>query len=246
MSSTVRLDKLLSNLGYGTRAEVAALARAGEVTLDASPVWDARGRIALTPDLAQRLSVMGQRLDPLPGLVIVMNKPCGVTCSRKEDGRLIYDLLPLRYLRRDPALSTVGRLDKDTSGLLLLTDDGALLHRLISPKHHVAKVYRADLARPLEGHESAALASGAMMLEGDDKPLLPARLEVLGEREARIHVHEGRYHMVRRMFAALGNHVEALHREAMGGFALPDDLEPGHWRAMTRSEIDSLFAPEGP
>ena len=136
----------------------------------------------------------------------------------------------------------MGRLDKQTSGLLLLTDDGDLLHRIISPKRHVAKVYRATLARPLQGHEAALFASGDLLLEGEDKPLSPALLEPISETEARLTVTEGRYHQVRRMFAAVGNHVEALHRERVGALSLPDDLAPGQWRLMTPDEIAAVFA----
>lgn len=238
----VRLDRLLGNLGYGSRAEIQRLARAGGVELDGVEVTDASTRIAVTPDLPARMTVEGRPVDPPSGLVILMHKPLGMTSSRKEDGPLVYDLLPARWLRRDPAISTIGRLDKDTSGLLLLTDDGDLLHRVISPRRHVAKVYRARLARPLRGDEGALFASGKLVLEGEEKPLAPASLETVTETEARLTVTEGRYHMVRRMFAAVGNHVEALHRERLGGLALPDDLAPGQWRVMRPEETAAIFA----
>ncbi|WP_122464475.1 MULTISPECIES: 16S rRNA pseudouridine(516) synthase [Brevundimonas] len=242
MAKTVRLDRLLGNLGYGSRAEIQRLARAGGIELDGADLSDASKRIAVTPDLSARMTVDGRPLDPPPGLAIVMHKPLGMTCSRKEDGPLVYDLLPSRWLRRDPAISTIGRLDKETSGLLILTDDGDLLHRVISPRRHVAKVYRATLARPLTGMEAALFASGELILEGEDKPLAPAVLEPVLATEARLTVTEGRYHQVRRMFAAAGNHVEALHRERLGGLALPDDLAPGDWRLLTEAEIASIFA----
>jgi 16S rRNA pseudouridine516 synthase len=167
------------------------------------------------------MRIDGEPLDPIVGIVILLNKPLGMTCSRKEDGALVYNILPDRWKRRDPAISTIGRLDKQTSGLLLLTDDGDLLHRVISPKRHVTKTYRATLARPLNGTEGALFASGQLMLEGEDKPLAPAELEVVSQREALLHVTEGRYHQVRRMFAATGNHVEMLHRAPLGGDPLP-------------------------
>ena len=138
-------------------------------------------------------------------------------------------------------LSTVGRLDRDTSGLLLLTDDGALLHRIISPKSELSKVYEATLAEPLRGDEASIFASGTLMLESEQKPLLPAELEVLEARRARLTLHEGRYHQVRRMFAALGNHVEALHRVSVGGLAL-GDLPTGEWRALDDADRVRLFA----
>ena len=239
---TARIDKLLSSLGYGSRAEMARLARAGGVTLDGVEVEDVSRRIPVTPDLTARMRIDGEPLDPPHGLVLMLHKPVGMTCSHKEDGPLVYDVLPDRWRRRDPAISTIGRLDKDTSGLLLMTDDGDLLHRVISPKKNVAKIYRATLARPLAGTEAALFASGELMLEGDDRPLKPAGLEVLTPTEARVTVTEGRYHMVRRMFAAVGNHVEALHRERLGGLILPADLAPGEWRLLDDGEIAAIFA----
>ena len=238
---TSRVDKLLGSMGYGSRTEMARLGKAGGIVLDGADLTDVSQRIAVTPDLPARMEIDGQPLDPPPGLVMMLHKPLGMTCSRKEDGALVYDVLPPRWRRRDPAISTIGRLDKATTGLLLLTDDGDLLHRVISPKRHVAKVYRATLARPLDGTEGEVFAAGGLVLEGEDKPLSPARLEVLSPTEARLTVTEGRYHMVRRMFAAAGNHVEGLHRERVGGLALPDDLAPGEWRPATQDEIDSLF-----
>lgn len=239
---TMRLDRLLGSMGYGSRRDIAQLARLGAITLDGRELSDASARIAVTPDLPARMSVDGEPLDPPPGLLILLHKPLGVTCSHKEAGPLVYDLLPTRWRARDPAISTVGRLDKETSGLLLLTDDGDLLHRIISPKRHVAKVYRATLARPLNGSEGALFASGQLMLEGDDKPLKPATLEVVSPTEAKLTVTEGRYHMVRRMFAAAGNHVEALHRDRLGGLELPTDLAPGEWRLARPDEVEAIFA----
>lgn len=238
---TSRIDKLLGSMGYGSRTEMARLGKAGGIVLDGVELTDVSKRIAVTPDLPSRMEVDGQPLDPPPGLVLMLHKPLGMTCSRKEDGALVYDVLPDRWRRRDPAISTIGRLDKQTTGLLLLTDDGDLLHRVISPKRHVAKVYRATLARPLAGTEVELFGAGGLVLEGEDKPLAPAALEVLSPTEARLTVTEGRYHMVRRMFAAVGNHVETLHRERVGGLALPGDLAPGDWRLLDSAEIDAIF-----
>lgn len=240
-TATTRIDKLLSSMGYGSRKEIAQLAKFGGLTLDGAELPDATKRIPVTPDLAQRMRVDGEPLDPVAGLVILLNKPLGMTCSHKESGALVYDILPPRWRARDPAISTIGRLDKQTSGLLLLTDDGGLLHRVISPKSMVTKSYRATLARPLEGGEGALFASGTLMLEGEDKPLAPARLEVVTPTEAVLHVTEGRYHQVRRMFAAVGNHVEALHRETLGGLTLPEDLAAGQWRLLGPDEIARIF-----
>ena len=239
---TSRVDKLLGSMGYGSRTEMARMGKAGGIVLDGADLTDVSKRIPVTPDLPTRMEIDGEPLDPVQGLVMLLNKPLGMTCSRKEDGALVYDILPDRWKRRDPAISTIGRLDKQTTGLLLLTDDGALLHRIISPKAHVAKVYRADLARPLTGTEAALFASGELVLENEDKPLSPAILEVVSPTEALLTVTEGRYHQVRRMFAAVGNHVEALHRERMGGLVLPDDLAPGAWRLLTPEQIDLIFA----
>jgi 16S rRNA pseudouridine516 synthase len=239
--TTSRVDKLLSSMGYGSRKEMARMAKAGGITLDGVDLLDVAQRIAVTPDLPRRMQIDGQALDPIVGLVMLLNKPLGMTCSHKEVGPLVYDILPDRWRQRDPAISTVGRLDKQTSGLLVLTDDGDLLHRIISPKRHVKKTYRATLARPLAGTEASVFASGQLMLEGESKPLAPAELEVISPTEALLHVTEGRYHQVRRMFAATGNHVVTLHREALGGLALPADLAPGGWKLLAPEEIARIF-----
>ena len=214
---------------------------AGLIKLDGVVLADADQRLPVTADLSARMTVQGKPLDPPPGMALIMHKPLGATCSHKEAGLLVYDLLPSRWRRRTPLLSTVGRLDKETSGLLLFTDDGALLHRVISPRNHVAKRYLATLERPLRGDEGALFASGTLLLEGEDKPLLPARLEPLSSFTAWLTVTEGRYHQVRRMFAAVGNPVTALHRDRLGGLVLPPDLEPGAYRLIGAEEIAALF-----
>ena len=238
----MRLDRLLANLGYGSRKEIQALARAGPIVLDGAPVMDADQRIAVTADLPSRMRVQGAPVDPPPPLTLMLHKPLGVTCSHKEVGDLVYDLLPTRWRRREPAISTVGRLDKDTSGLLLMTDDGALLHRIISPKSHVDKRYRVTLDRPMLGDEAERFASGALLLEDDPKPLAPARLQTLSTTSALLTITEGRYHQVRRMFAAVGNHVSSLHRDRVGGLELPEDLAAGQWRQMTAADVAAVFA----
>lgn len=238
---TARLDRLLANMGYGSRREVQGLIETGRVLLDGEAELDPGQRVYVTADLATRMTVAGAPLDPPPGMVLMLNKPVGVTCSHKETGPLVYSLLPERWRRRDPLLSTVGRLDKETSGLLLMTDDGALLHRIISPKSHVPKRYRVRLERPLSGGEAALFASGELMLEGEEKPLLPARLEVLSPTEALITIDEGRYHQVRRMFAAAGNYVAALHRDRVGGLDLPAELALGGWRLMSPADVALIF-----
>lgn len=232
----MKLLRLIANLGYGSRREVAAWFRDGRITDTSGTVLDEDARI--DPALVR---VGGEPLDPPPGLVVLLHKPVGYTCSTKDPGRLIYDLLPRRYRYRDPLLSPVGRLDRDTSGLLLLTDDGTLLHRIISPKSSIPKKYEATLAQDLRGDEATIFASGTLMLDGEKTPLLPAELEVLSPRSARLTLHEGRYHQVRRMFAATGNHVAALHRAAVGALTL-DGLAPGEWRALTPDDIARVFA----
>jgi 16S rRNA pseudouridine516 synthase len=241
-TATMRLDRLLANLGYGSRREIHQLVDAEAVILDGKVLDDAGKRVPVAADLPLRMTVLDQPVDPPPPVVVLMHKPLGVVCSHKEPGRRIYDLLPARWRVRDPALSTVGRLDKETSGLLLITDDGDFLHRVISPRRHVAKSYLAELDRPLTGEEAAVFAAGTLMLEGEEKPLAPAQLEALGKRRARLTIHEGRYHQVRRMFAAVGNHVTALHRDRIGGLALPDDLAPGDYRILSREDAERVFA----
>lgn len=242
---TLRLDRLLANLGYGSRREVQQLVWAGLVTLDGEVMEDSDQRIAVTRDLSGRMRVQGKPLDPPPGLILMLHKPLGVTCSHKEAGPLVYGLLPDRWRRRDPAISTVGRLDKETSGLLLMTDDGNLLHRIISPRANIPKRYHVTLDRPLRGDEAEIFAAGTLLLEGEDKPLLPAQMEVLSPASAHVTVTEGRYHQVRRMFAAVGNHVTLLHRERIGALDLPADLEPGQLRILGEADLSRVLPPAG-
>jgi 16S rRNA pseudouridine516 synthase len=233
----VKLVKHLANLGYGSRKEVAWMFREGRVT-------DESGEVLYADDVVSHdtIRVDGEVLDPPQGLLLMLHKPLGVTCSTKDPGRVVYDLLPPRFRLRNPALSTVGRLDRDTSGLLLLTDDGQLLHRIIAPKSKLPKVYRATLAEDLRGDEAAVFASGTLMLENEKTPLLPAELEAIDARNARLTLHEGRYHQARRMFAAVGNRVVALHRERIGGLGL-GDLPEGEWRILDETGRQALFAP---
>jgi len=232
----MKLVKLLANLGYGSRKEVTWMFREGRIT-------DAAGEVLYADDKIEHgdVRVDGEPLDPPQGLVLMMHKPAGHTCSTKDSGRIVYDLLPPRWRSRSPALSTVGRLDRDTSGLLLWTDDGALLHRIISPRSNIVKVYEATLAQDLRGDEGALFASGTLMLDGETTPLAPAQLEVLGPRRARLAIGEGRYHQVRRMFVAAGNHVETLHRDTVGGLVL-GNLPVGEWRALGADEVAAIFA----
>ncbi len=235
MSGKVKLLRYLANLGYGSRREVLGL-------LGEERVTDAAGELLYGDDVRPHddIRIDGEPLDAAPGLLLMLNKPAGVTCSTKDQGKLVYDLLPKRFRLRTPVVSPVGRLDRDTSGLLLFTDDGQLLHKIISPKSNLPKVYIADLANDLRGHEVATFASGSLMLESENTPLLPAELEILGPRRARLTLHEGRYHQVRRMFAAVGNHVDALHRERVGGLTL-GDLPEGEWRLLGEEDRTQLL-----
>ena len=231
----MKLLRLLANLGYGSRKQVAWLLREGRVT-------DAGGEVLYADDVRDHADVRldGEPLDPAQGMLLMLHKPPGVTCSTKDHGRLVHDLLPERFRHRSPQLSTVGRLDRESSGLLLLTDDGQLLHRIISPKSKLPKVYRVTLAQPLRGDEAGVFASGALVLDGEATPLLPAQLQPIEPAAARLTLHEGRYHQARRMFAAVGNHVQALHRERIGGLDL-GGLAEGQWRLLDAADRARLF-----
>jgi 16S rRNA pseudouridine516 synthase len=231
----MKLVKLLANLGYGSRKDVTMMLRNDWVTRR-------DGGVLGPDDSAEHADILvdDEPLDPAQGMLLMLHKPVGYTCSTKDPGRVVYDLLPPRFRQRSPGLSTVGRLDRDTSGLLLLTDDGALLHRITSPKSNLAKVYEATLANDLRGDEGATFASGTLMLESEDTPLAPAGLDVVAPRLARVRMIEGRYHQVRRMFVAVGNHVTALQRLSIGGLAL-DGLEPGQWRLLDAADQSRLF-----
>jgi 16S rRNA pseudouridine516 synthase len=231
----MRLVRLIANLGYGSRREVQALFREGRIT-------NAAGEVLYADDQAahENIRLDGTPLDPPAGFTLMLNKPAGYTCSTKDRGALVYELLPPRFRQRTPLLATVGRLDRDTSGLLLMTDDGALLHRIVSPKSALAKVYVAELAQDLRGDEATVFASGTLMLDSENTPLLPVAMETLAPRRARLVLQEGRYHQVRRMFGAMGNRVTALHRERIGGLSL-GDLPSGDWRALGAADLAILF-----
>ena len=231
----IKLVKTLANLGYGSRRQVQAMFREGRIT-------DAAGEALYADDQVAHGDVFvdGEPLDPPAGLVLMLHKPVGHTCSTRDPGRIVYDLLPPRFRLRSPLLSTVGRLDRDTSGLLLMTDDGGLLHRIVSPKARLQKVYEATLADDLRGDEAEVFGSGTLVLEGEATPLAPAGFEALGPREARLVLTEGRYHQVRRMFGALGNRVEALHRSRVGGLTL-EGLAPGEWKVLGPGEVARVF-----
>ena len=236
----MKLLRYLANLGYGSRREVLGLFADGRVT-------DAAGDRLYGDDMRAHddIRIDGDGLDPAPGLLLMLHKPTGVTCSTKDYGRLVYDLLPRRFRLRTPVVSPVGRLDRDSSGLLLFTDDGQLLHRIIAPKSKLPKRYRATLAHDLRGDEAVVFASGTLLLDSESSPLLPAELDVVTPREAILTLHEGRYHQVRRMFAAVGNHVLALHRDAIGALEL-DGLPEGQWRLLDADDRARLLDAQSP
>lgn len=223
----MRADALLSRYGYCTRREAAAWLKQGRLLQGGAPVL--RPSAAVNPEEAL---VDGAPV-PFPrGLCAALHKPVGYTCSHaEEDGGVpVYDLLPEQWLRRSPAVQTVGRLDKETSGLLLVTDDGALLHALTSPRRHVPKVYEFTTEAAVPAEAVGLFAAGELVLRGEKTPCLPAELELLGERAGRLTLHEGRYHQVRRMLAAVGAPVCSLCRVGLGPLRLGElGLAPGEW-----------------
>lgn len=240
--STIRPERLLANLGYGTRKEAARLIRGGAVLLRGQPLTDPSKPIPRPAP--EEMTVEGEPLDPLPPLTMILHKPAGFVCSHRdpEGGTDVFDLLPPRFRLRDPRLGIAGRLDKESTGMVLLTDDGQLLHRVTSPKRHLPKTYHVTLDRPLRGDEVEIFASGTLVLRGEEeRPLKPAELLVIGERTATVVLREGRYHQIRRMFAALGNHVVRLHRQSIGELAL-GSLPEGEWRVLTETDLALLLA----
>lgn len=240
----MKLLRYLANLGYGSRRQVEAMLAEGRIARVDGGLLAADAALAPGVLAHDDIRVDGVPLDPAPGLLAMLHKPVGYVCSTRDAGRLASDLLPPRWKARRPQVSSIGRLDRDTSGLLLFTDDGALLHRVIAPKSKLSKVYEAELAEDLRGDEAALFASGTLLLQGEDRPLAPARLEPLGARRARLLLTEGRYHQVRRMFAAVGNHVLALHRPRIGGLDL-GDLPEGQWRLLGADDRARLFTAPG-
>lgn len=228
------LAQYLAKLGYGTRREAESLLAARRVSTATGVVLTARDRF--THD---DIHIDGVPLDPPPGAVLLLHKPIGYVCSTRDRPPLVYELLSPRFTQRDPVMATIGRLDADTSGLLLLTDDGPLNHRLTSPRAHVPKRYEVTLADALRGDEADAFAAGTLMLSGEAAPLAPATLEVTDTHRAAVTIVEGRYHQVRRMFAAVGHHVTALHRAAFGPLML-GDLAAGAWRVLRDDERAAL------
>jgi len=225
-NSLKRVDAHLSSLGYCTRSEAKKFLKTYTVCVDNERTFDVTKKT-----YHSQISVDGEILDP-EKLVIIMNKPHGVVCSHSDSGVLIYSLLPLRFQRRNPKISTIGRLDMDTTGAILLSDDGALNHKLTSPKSEVTKIYEVTLAQPLRGDEAEIFASGELLLNGEKKPLLPAKMEIITPLHVRIEICEGRYHQVKRMFGSVGNRVISLHRVSFGDFSV-EGLKPSEYREVS-------------
>lgn len=231
----MRTDALLSRYGYCSRRETSAWLAAGRVTCKGIAVRNGKDKVEPADVL-----VDGAPVEFAEGLYVALNKPLGCTCSHREEGELVYDLLPERWLRRNPCVNTVGRLDKETSGLLLLTDDGTFEHRLTSPKKHVPKVYRFVTSAPVPESAPALFAEGTLMLESEKTPCLPAELVLTAPCEGELTLHEGRYHQVRRMLAAVGAPVIELERIAIGSLRLADlNLAPGEWCAVDPHLFDA-------
>lgn len=222
-----RIDQLLANLGYCSRREAREWVDDGRVCVLGQPVDDPGEKAE-----PERVTVDGEPLDHPDGLLLVLNKPLGLVCSHDQrEGPSVYEVLPERWRRRNPQVTSVGRLDKDTSGLILLTDQTQLVHRLTSPKHKVPKLYRAVVDKPLVESLVGLFASGTLLLPDEKDPCLPAELRILDPLTADLVLTEGRYHQVRRMFASQGYEVLTLHRSDFGGLQL-GSLEVGGWREL--------------
>jgi len=233
----MRLDKLLSALGVASRSGCRALLKSGRVEIGGEKIRDGAFQV---PDGAE-VKLDGQRLDTRLTRHLIMNKPSGVlTAAEDHRQKTVMDLLPRTY----GALGCmpVGRLDKDTTGLLLFTTDGELAHRLIAPDRHVDKVYEADVQGELEERDVMLFASGVPL---GDFTALPARLEILAPNRGRVTVREGKFHQVKRMFAAAGKPVTALRRIAFGPLGLESDLPLGEYRELTGEEAAALYEAAG-
>lgn len=235
----MRLDRWLVTLGEGSRSQVQKLIRQGAAAVDGQAVTDPGA--ACDPD-RQTLTLRGESIDGRLMRHVMLHKPAGLlTAARDKKQPTVMDLLPEAYA--SIGCMPVGRLDKDTTGLLFLTCDGELNHRLLAPARHVDKTYRAHVDGPLTDADAAAFAAGLHLSDFD---ALPARLTILssceGEAVAEVTVQEGKFHQVKRMFAAVGREVTALHRLTFGPLALDNTLEPGQWRELTEDEIGSLYA----
>jgi 16S rRNA pseudouridine516 synthase len=228
----LRLDKYLAHLQVGSRAEVKQLIKKKSVTVNGDVVRDPG--FAVTESM--QVKVSGRLVSGQLAVTYVMNKPAGViTATKDPQARTVLDLIATSDRR--PGLFPVGRLDKDTTGLLLLTTDGVLGHELLSPKHHVDKTYLATLDGKLTPEMIVQLEAG---IEFKDFTSAPAQVQSVGDRQAEITIHEGKFHQVKRMFHAVGVEVVKLQRLSMGGLRLPDDLQAGQYRLLTEAEMKRL------
>lgn len=230
-SPSMRLSQIVFSQGFGTRRECDALIRSGRVGISGTAVTDPAHEV----DVAGLVfTVDGTAWPYAERALLVLNKPAGYECSQRPSHHpSVRTLLPAPL--RGRGVQPVGRLDAETTGLLILTDDGALIHRLTSPRRHVPKVYEALCAAPVTPEQLSRL-TGGVALRDDPQPVRAAQAEAFGESGLRLTLTEGRYHQVRRMVAAVGNHVLQLHRSRFGALALPDDLAPGQWRWLQGAE----------
>ena len=235
--ATQRLAQILFSQGFGTRRHCAASIADGQVQIDGVTHDDPH---AALPIDGLVLSVRGQSWPYHAKALVLLHKPADYECSAKpRHYPSILSLLPAPL--RERGVQAVGRLDADTTGMLLLTDDGALIHRLTSPKHHVHKVYEVRCKHALAANAVARLLSG-VVLDDDPEPVSALACVATGDSSLRLTLTEGRYHQVKRMVAAVGNRVEALHRSAVGGLALDAALAPGQWRWLDAADRERLFS----
>lgn len=232
----MRLDKFLCSMDLGTRSEIKKKIRSGLVRVDQTVIRQADFKV---DEINQQVYLEGSPVHYEKYVYYLMNKPSGVvSATRDNQCKTVLDLLKEE---KRSGVSPVGRLDKDTTGLLLLTNDGALTHRLLSPAHHVDKVYEAVVDRPMDSADQRAFAEGIDI--GDEKLTLPACLELLTDQppyRVRITLQEGRFHQVKRMCLALGKEVLQLKRTAMGPLTLDDTLPEGGYRRLTQEELNQL------
>lgn len=222
----MRLDALLSRYGYCSRREATSWLKRHQVTYNNKLCTKATDKVE-----ADGILIDGEKLDFPNGIYIALYKPLGYVCSHDEsEGDLVYDLLPFQWTKRNPAIASVGRLDKETSGLLLITDDGQFIHRMTSPKHLVEKVYLAETEADIPASAVELFAEGSLTLQGENKPCAPAKLDILSPRVCKLTLTEGKYHQVRRMLAAVGAPVSKLSRIAIGALSLDNlQLKEGEW-----------------
>jgi 16S rRNA pseudouridine516 synthase len=241
----MQLQEILFSQGFGTRRVCAGLVQQGHVRVGGELVTDAAA--AFEP-VGLCFSVDGAPWEYHEKAYLMLHKPAGTECSRKPSAYpSIYTLLPAPLRQRPQKGSTdgvqaVGRLDQDTTGLLLLTDDGQFIHRMNSPRHHVPKVYEVTTRHPVAEDQARRLLDG-VKLDDEPRPVRAAGCEITGERTLRLTLTEGKYHQVKRMVAASGNRVEGLHRSRIGALELPPDLAPGQWRWLGPDELAALRAP---